>query len=61
MQCPECGNTMIPQGGCHVCLSCGYSPCHNSIRESDRQSPHTSMLRLANTLSKNQESFYESD
>ena len=26
--CPECGCVMQPEGGCAICLSCGYSHCH---------------------------------
>ncbi len=26
-QCPECGNTLVYQEGCHLCLSCGYTKC----------------------------------
>ena len=27
--CPECGNeTVIPTGGCTICLQCGYSKCN---------------------------------
>ena len=26
-QCPECGNIMIYQEGCHICPSCGYTKC----------------------------------
>jgi len=25
--CPECGATMVPEGGCAYCPACGYSPC----------------------------------
>ncbi|MEQ6359548.1 hypothetical protein V7D15_07530 [Thermoanaerobacter thermohydrosulfuricus] len=25
--CPECGNIMLPEGGCWFCPVCGYSPC----------------------------------
>lgn len=25
--CPECGSRMIPQEGCYICMSCGYSSC----------------------------------
>lgn len=25
--CPDCGNEMKPEGGCWVCVYCGYSPC----------------------------------
>lgn len=25
--CPECGETTVPQGGCVVCMHCGYSAC----------------------------------
>lgn len=27
MDCPECGNKMIPDSGCSYCPVCGYSPC----------------------------------
>ena len=26
-QCPECGNLLVYQEGCSVCLSCGYTKC----------------------------------
>ena len=26
-QCPECGNMLIYQEGCHICHSCGYTKC----------------------------------
>ena len=27
--CPECGNeSIIPTGGCAICLQCGYSKCN---------------------------------
>lgn len=26
-KCPECGNTIQHEGGCTICLSCGYSHC----------------------------------
>ncbi len=26
-QCPECGNLLVYQEGCHHCLSCGYTKC----------------------------------
>jgi len=26
--CKECGSVMKPEGGCFICLNCGYSPCH---------------------------------
>ena len=26
-QCPECGNMLIYQEGCHICPSCGYTKC----------------------------------
>ena len=26
-QCPECGNMLIYQEGCHICVSCGYTKC----------------------------------
>ncbi len=25
--CPECGDKLWPQGGCFVCLLCGYESC----------------------------------
>jgi len=25
--CPECGERLWPQGGCFVCLLCGYESC----------------------------------
>ncbi len=25
--CPDCGQQAVPQGGCAVCFSCGYSRC----------------------------------
>lgn len=25
--CPDCGNPMIAESGCHLCRSCGYSSC----------------------------------
>lgn len=25
--CPECGEELIPEGGCVFCPNCGYSPC----------------------------------
>jgi len=25
--CPECGCFMVPESGCWVCMSCGYSSC----------------------------------
>lgn len=25
--CPECGYRLQHEGGCSVCMSCGYSPC----------------------------------
>jgi hypothetical protein len=25
--CPDCGATLIRQGGCLVCVNCGYAPC----------------------------------
>jgi ribonucleoside-diphosphate reductase alpha chain len=25
--CPECGGTLIHEGGCNVCRDCGYSQC----------------------------------
>ena len=27
MVCPECGNRLVPEGGCAFCPCCGYSPC----------------------------------
>lgn len=26
-QCPECGEPMVMESGCHICKSCGYSKC----------------------------------
>lgn len=26
-RCPECGEPMIMESGCHICKSCGYSKC----------------------------------
>ncbi|MGF7060819.1 hypothetical protein [Brassicibacter mesophilus] len=26
--CVECGSVMKPEGGCFICMNCGYSPCH---------------------------------
>ena len=26
-ECPECHSDMVPQGGCMVCYTCGYSKC----------------------------------
>lgn len=26
-QCPECGNSLVYQEGCFICLSCGYTKC----------------------------------
>lgn len=26
-RCPECNSIMIPEGGCYVCPTCGFSPC----------------------------------
>jgi len=26
-RCPECGSSLIPDGGCFFCRSCGYSLC----------------------------------
>lgn len=26
-QCPDCGNLLIYQEGCHICPSCGYTKC----------------------------------
>jgi DNA-directed RNA polymerase subunit RPC12/RpoP len=26
-RCPECGGSMVPEGGCAYCPRCGYSPC----------------------------------
>ncbi|EGW40498.1 hypothetical protein DOT_1570 [Desulfosporosinus sp. OT] len=28
MKCPECGNSVVPEGGCIYCPSCGWSPCN---------------------------------
>lgn len=25
--CPDCGQPMVPDGGCFLCRACGYSPC----------------------------------
>lgn len=25
--CPECGGVLIKQGGCKVCMNCGYEVC----------------------------------
>lgn len=25
--CPECGYRLQHEGGCSICMSCGYSPC----------------------------------
>ena len=25
--CPECGNTLNNEGGCNICIFCGYSKC----------------------------------
>lgn len=25
--CPECGCRLQPEGGCALCLDCGYSKC----------------------------------
>jgi hypothetical protein len=25
--CPECGNEMMPSGGCTVCPGCGFTHC----------------------------------
>jgi ribonucleoside-diphosphate reductase alpha chain len=25
--CPECGGTLVQEGGCNVCRDCGYSKC----------------------------------
>jgi ribonucleoside-diphosphate reductase alpha chain len=25
--CPECGETLIFEGGCNICKSCGWSKC----------------------------------
>jgi hypothetical protein len=25
--CPECGETTYREGGCPLCISCGWSPC----------------------------------
>ena len=27
MICPDCGNTLIEQGSCPICLYCGFSLC----------------------------------
>ena len=26
-KCPDCGSRLIPDGGCKVCVSCGWSAC----------------------------------
>ncbi|MDH5695914.1 MAG: TSCPD domain-containing protein, partial [Dehalococcoidia bacterium] len=26
-QCPDCGNMLVYQEGCYLCLSCGYTKC----------------------------------
>lgn len=27
-ECPECGSEeFVPEGGCHFCRTCGFSPC----------------------------------
>jgi ribonucleoside-diphosphate reductase alpha chain len=26
-QCPECGNSLVYQEGCHICPGCGYTKC----------------------------------
>ena len=26
-QCPDCGNLLVYQEGCHICMSCGYTRC----------------------------------
>ena len=26
-RCPECGEPLVAQAGCHSCASCGYSVC----------------------------------
>ena len=25
--CPDCGNGMVRQGGCLLCITCGFSSC----------------------------------
>ena len=25
--CPDCGNGMVRQGGCLLCMTCGFSSC----------------------------------
>jgi ribonucleoside-diphosphate reductase alpha chain len=25
--CPDCGGTLVYEGGCNVCRDCGYSQC----------------------------------
>ena len=25
--CPECGNKLQPEGGCAICICCGFSKC----------------------------------
>jgi len=27
MTCPNCGQHLVPQGGCYMCVNCGYSAC----------------------------------
>lgn len=27
--CPLCGDRLVPQDGCHMCFSCGWSACSN--------------------------------
>ena len=27
MICPKCGDSLVPEGGCNSCKSCGYSKC----------------------------------
>lgn len=26
-RCPECGEIIYREGGCPICISCGWSPC----------------------------------
>ena len=29
MICPMCGSVLIPQGGCYICINCGWAACDN--------------------------------